>query len=133
VDCAALDRSSTLRRLVDRVGELDGTIYVVRPGGGNRVGSTLLGGLSHKVVASGSVRFLQIVIVSGFQAVAVPIVGHELRHAVEVLEDPGVRSEETVDALFDRIGWRTSSRTVETQAALDAGHAVARELKTKER
>jgi hypothetical protein len=33
------------------------------------------------------------------------------------------------DALFDRIGWHTSERTVETQAALDPGNAITSELK----
>ena len=59
---------------------------------------------------------------------AIATVGHELRHALEVLETSKAITEAEVDALFDRIGWQTSAHTVETQAALDAGNAIAREL-----
>ena len=59
----------------------------------------------------------------------VAIVGHELRHALEVLELSSARSEAEVEALYDHLGWRTSAHTVETQEALDAGTAISRELR----
>ena len=56
------------------------------------------------------------------------IVGHEMRHALEVLET-SASTEAEVEALYDRIGWPTSAHTVEAQAALDAQTTITRELR----
>jgi hypothetical protein len=50
----------------------------------------------------------------------------------EQLEPSEATNAADVDALFDT-GWHTSERTVEPQAAMDAGNAVAREMKTSKR
>jgi len=60
---------------------------------------------------------------------AIAIVGHELRHALEVLELSTACSEGEVDALFERLGWHAGVRAVETQAARDAGETIERELR----
>ena len=54
--------------------------------------------------------------------------GHELQHAIEVLEANDVTTEAAVDRLFERIGIRVSAGVMETHAALDVERAVAREL-----
>ena len=53
---------------------------------------------------------------------------HELQHAIEVLEATDVASEAAGGQLFERIGMHASAGVMETQAALDIGRAVAREL-----
>ena len=60
----------------------------------------------------------------------VEMLGHEMQHAVEVAEAGWVRNEEDMARLFIQIGRRTrvSHRRFETDAALEAGLAVRREL-----
>jgi hypothetical protein len=126
---AAASRSAVLKDLLERVERSDGQVYLTPPpptGPATR----LLGGLSHKVSAGGRYRVLFIVVSGKVDDAAIAIVGHELRHALEVLELSAAKTEAEVDALFDRLGWHTSERTIETQAALDAGNAIARELRS---
>jgi hypothetical protein len=75
-------------------------------------------------------RVRRIVVTGGLNDAAIAIGGHELRHALEVLEMSDATTESQVDALYTRIGWRTSGHTVETQAALAAGNGIAKELRT---
>lgn len=128
VASAAAGRSASLKDLLDRVERTDGLVFLTAPpvtGPATR----LLGGLSHRVSTAGRYRVLTIVVPGKVDDATIAIVAHELRHALEVLELSAATNEGDVDALFNRIGWHTSERTVETQAAMDAGNAVARELK----
>ena len=125
-------RSAVLHDLLERVQRADGLIYVTPPpptGAATR----LLGGFSHDVSVAGRYRVLLVFVSDKPSDQVVATVGHELRHALEVLELSNARTEAEVEALYDRIGWRTSGRTVETQAALDAGHAIERELRAAKR
>jgi hypothetical protein len=55
-------------------------------------------------------------------------IAHELRHALEVLSEPGVRSGFEMYQLYRRNhAW--SGEAFETKAAIDAGDAVHKELK----
>jgi hypothetical protein len=129
---AAGTRSMSLKDLLDRVERTNGLVYVAAPpisGPATR----LLGGLSHRVSAAGPYRVLTIVVSGKVDDATIATVGHELRHALELLELSAATNEADVDAFFNGIGWHTSERTVETQAAMDAGNAVARELKTSRR
>jgi hypothetical protein len=124
----AAGRSAILRDILERVERTDGLVYITQPpvvGPATR----LLGGLSHNVTVAGRFRVLRIFVSGKLDDSAMAIVGHELRHALEVLELSTACTEAEVDALFDRLGWRTAGHAVETQAALDAGYAVERELK----
>jgi len=124
---AAAGRSAVLKDLLERVQRTDGLVFLTPPpptGPATR----LLGGFSHKISAAGRYRVLRIVVSGKVDDASIAIVGHELRHALEVLELSAATTEADVDALFDRIGWHTSERTVETQAAIDAGTAIEREL-----
>jgi hypothetical protein len=125
----AAGRSAQLSDLIDRVSHTDGLVYVT-PLPTQGPASRLLGGFSHDISVAGPFRVLRIVLPSQYNDTAIAIAGHELRHALEVLEMSTARTEAEVEALYDRIGWRTSGRTVETQAALDAENAIARELRT---
>ena len=124
----AAGRSPTLSDLLQRAQRTDGFVYITPPPPAG-TGERLSGGLSHAVSVAGSHRILRIFVSGQPDDKSMAVVGHELRHALEVLEQSTAASEAEVDALFDRIGWRISERIVETQAALDAGDAVERELR----
>jgi hypothetical protein len=123
-----LKRSPTLRRIVDRIGELKGIVYIaeghyVQP----RSGRALTGALSHEVAMAGAHTVLRVTLAleSGDRPIAT--LAHELQHAVEVLESPA-RNEAAVDALFERIGSHEYYGIFETGAAIGVEHTVAREL-----
>jgi hypothetical protein len=59
----------------------------------------------------------------------IALVGHELRHALEVAESPEVRDEASLIALYERIGHsRTGAHHYDTVAAQAAGRKVKAEL-----
>lgn len=122
--------SATLRRLIDRIGELDGIVYViaavqVRPG----TNHVLLAALSHHVTVAGSTRILRITVGHNYGDRAVTTIAHELRHATEVLQDPAVRTGADVTALFERIGYKVYAGVLETKAAQESERTVAQELR----
>jgi hypothetical protein len=55
-------------------------------------------------------------------------IGHELRHAVEVLSDPGITSDAAALAFYRRHGVRLRG-VQETRVAIDTGHAVRNEVR----
>ena len=130
----SLERSATLREVVRRVGALQGRVYIrtvvsVMPGGPR----SLLGGLSHDVVTCGPYRLLHVTVRHGYDDKAVATIGHELQHAVEVLEHPEAGTQFEVDGLFLRIGEQVAARVVETRRALAVEAMVFRELRRAKR
>jgi hypothetical protein len=84
------------------------------------------------VTAAGGVRYLRVRIgcaVSGIRQVA--ILGHELRHAVEVADAPWVVDESTMAEEYRR-GFPsrgdTGGSAFESRAAIDAGERILRDL-----
>src|SRR5689334_6097678 len=57
----AIERSASLRMLVDRIGELKGIVYVTTPVNVTAK-ATLLGGFFHQVVSAGDTRILRIAV-----------------------------------------------------------------------
>jgi hypothetical protein len=97
----------------------------------------LRGCLLHEIHSAGNVRYLRIQIVPvGEPAELIPTVAHELRHALEVLEEPWIRNRFDLE-LFYR-SWNagafasnapgSSVRSYETYAAIDAETTVRSEL-----
>jgi hypothetical protein len=124
----AATRSATLNDLLQRVQRSNGLVYVTPPPvTGPAI--QLLGGFSHDISVAGPNRVIRIFVARKPDDAAMAIVGHELRHALEVLELSSATTEAEVEALYDHLGWRTSAHTVETQEALDAGNMIARELR----
>jgi hypothetical protein len=122
-------RSPTLAALVSRIEASDGLVYLIgmrcfRPQ--QRV--VLNGSLSHDVRVTGGYRLLKITVDPGRGDQTIATIGHELRHALEVLESPGAVDLASVDRLYTRIGFVTGTCVFETAAARDAQNAVAREL-----
>jgi hypothetical protein len=109
---------STLPRIVDRIGEPNGVMYIYIEKGYQiqpRTKHVLSGALSHDVAMAGSHVILRVTVVlaSGEDKPIVTLV-YELHHAVEVLESRAARNEAAVGALFNRIGLHAFSGIVET-------------------
>jgi len=123
----AARRSATFRRLVDTIDASDGLVYVDEGTCGHGVKACLTLG----VQVAGPHRLLRILIDprrkrSGCELMA--SIGHELKHAIEVLGEPGVRDFDAAYAFFERESPadRTKGR-FETQAAVRTGLQVDRE------
>ena len=126
-----LDASGTFRRLYER---LEGSDLIVHL----RRGTTVPAGSGYNqfITYAGSYRFLRITLnVDKVNDDAVALLGHELRHAVELAEEPAVDDGVEYQRMYDRIGYQSCSRAAprcyETHAAVNAGRDVMRELKKK--
>ena len=128
VDGAA-QRSSVIREWIDRLEELDVTVYVR-----GRVFPQLdLEGRIGLLSAAGGHRFLVIELACGRSEVSqMATLGHELFHAIEIAEEPSAVSAATLADLYSRIGIQTGDhtgrRTFETEAAAAAGLRARRQL-----
>jgi hypothetical protein len=125
---SGLERSKTFRQLVERVGCLQGIVYIeaqyyVRL----QTGIVLPGALAHTVTKAGPYRILRVLVGPHSGDRPIVVLAHELQHAVEVLESDAT-TETEIDELFERIGVRASTGSVETLAARKVERAVAREL-----
>lgn len=128
VDGAA-QRSSVIREWIDRLEELDVTVYVR----GRVFTRQDLDGRIGLLSAAGGHRFLIIELACGRPEVTqMATLGHELFHAIEIAEEPSVVSAATLADLYSRIGIQTGDhtgrRTFETEAAAAAGLRARRQL-----
>jgi hypothetical protein len=124
-----LEQSPTLRRVVDRVAELHGIVYVVTGVYASLRRTELRGTLSPRVAVAGETCVMRISLKRQYGPEGVATLAHELRHAIEVLEVPDARTERTIVRLFERIGSAVGDELYETQAALTTEAAVLRELR----
>ena len=121
-----VEHSPTFRERLAEVEATDGLVYVeAGTCGNNPVAACLV----PRLVLAGPSRLLRIFVdlrkVAGCRLVAT--IGHELQHAVEVLQDPTVRSGDAMYFLFARIG-PVSSGPFETNAARHTTRHVDREV-----
>lgn len=82
------------------------------------------------VAAAGKLRYLRVT-VNTWRAGewdAIPLLGHELQHALEVAGAADVRDLRTFERLYYRIGWRTGAGAFETELARTMGRRVQEEL-----
>ena len=118
-------QSPSFRRLIETVGNSDGIVHVEE----GQCGISIRACLQLWVGVAGPNRFLRIRISTrkapGCQLVA--SIGHELQHAIEVLGNPRIRDGLGMFRFFD-LGGRTSYGTYETDAALEVGMAIEREV-----
>ena len=120
----AATQSETFRGLVDQINHTDGMVYVAEGDCGSGVRACLL--LTMTVM--GPYRLLRI-LVDGRSADRdlMAFIGHELQHAVEVLNYRSVRSSSQMILLYKRI-CDVCGGSFETYAAVRAGNAVHDEL-----
>jgi hypothetical protein len=121
----ATERSTTFRGLVETINASDGIVYVNEGECGHGVRACLVA-----VSAAGPNRILWVKVdtrKADWDLMA--SVGHELCHAVEVLGNPTVTSNAALYFFYARIGHRGTKSSFETQAAVQAGHAVRTEVR----
>ena len=126
---SGLDRSSLLRDIVDKIDAGNVVVYLgLDP-------TMKKKGLAGRLVFNGSAgnyRYMRALLNPDMPAdQIIASIAHELHHVLEVIADPGVRSEDDLKKLYMRIG-RESRATLtsgwETEAAQQVGYDVRREL-----
>jgi hypothetical protein len=118
------ERSATFRRLVETINASDGIVYVEEGACGRGVSACLV-----TVKVAGPNRLLWVwVDTRKLDAALMGLIGHELRHTIEVLSDPMVTNGHALSNFYQRQGWRSAEGRFETQAAIEAGEAVRAEV-----
>ena len=121
----ATERSATFRGLVEVINASDGIVYVEQGDCGHGVRACLAA-----VAAAGSNRLLRVKVdTRKADWDLMGSIGHELQHVVEVLGDPSVTSSAAMYFFYTRKGRRGTTDAFETNAAVDAGHAVRTEVR----
>jgi hypothetical protein len=128
VDDAAR-RSPAIRGWIDRLGDLDVTVYV-RARAFTQID---LDGRVALLSVAGRHRYLIIELACGrSELTQMATLGHELFHAIEIAEEPAVVSAATLADLYSRIGRKTGDsrglQTFETEAAAAAGLRARQQL-----
>ena len=126
---AARARSILVREMLARLECTDTIVYV------EITASPQIPRARTKLVsASSGARFLRIGINAGItNPDLVPLLAHELQHAIEIAERDEVRDEAGVRRLFRQIGRGAGSDSFETDAALAVEQAVRLELRQRAR
>lgn len=123
----ATARSATFRHLVETIDASDGIVYVQT--GRGRCGVRAY--LALTVTMAGPNRVLRVVVDPRRERnELMAAIGHELRHAIEVLGDRAVTNDHAIYFFYHREG-RTGKERFETRAAKQAGDDVFRELSAR--
>jgi hypothetical protein len=121
-------RSPTLKAMVDRLEAGNVIVYVSL----SPVMRSYLAGKISWMSKAGGYRYLRAQISTDLNAdQMIATMAHELQHALEVSEDPGVTDQRSLAELYRRIGRQSRASVVsewETVAAQEAGVQVRREL-----
>ena len=120
----ASSRSATFAELVRTIERTDGIVYVEH--GVCRHGVRAC--LSLSIASGGGFRILRVLVAAAtdvFELMAT--IGHELRHAIEILTEPAVKTTEQAYLYYAREA-ATARGVFETAAAIQTGLAVERDL-----
>jgi hypothetical protein len=124
-----IERSATFRQLVHAIDSHDSYVYVKEGRCGAGAPACFAG-----VTAAGSTRFIWVKVdLRAADSEVISHIGHELRHALEVIEAPAVRDNSSAFFLYNRIGTHTVGSAIETNAAVAAGRRIRKELRDFER
>lgn len=96
----------------------DGRCQVLEPAGCIQVAAAAKGARYLRIAVKAKASMLQLV----------PILAHELQHAVEIAEAPEVVDAATMQNYFGRIGQRRTKGVYETTQAIDVAAEVLRQL-----
>ncbi|HEY6363022.1 MAG TPA: hypothetical protein VIX63_18075, partial [Vicinamibacterales bacterium] len=123
-------RSETFRSLVETIDASDGIVYVEEGRCARGVRACFVG-----VTDAGPNRLLHVVVdTRKAEWDLMGSIGHELRHTIEVLSDPRVRSSVQMHFFYAREGRPgTGEGTFETAAAVEAGQNVRKEVRNHQR
>jgi hypothetical protein len=126
------DDSPTFRAIVDRLAASDLIVYVSR---GRLYGPTAAS--TQLLSATGGYRYVRVTLeLNPDTDVGVAMLGHELRHVLELADAPWVVDEGAVVSLYREIGYSSCTRPTpcyDTQQAVDAGRRVLAELRHMDR
>jgi hypothetical protein len=119
-------RSVTFGDLIAAVNATDVIVYIQRV---DRLAPTVAGQLMIVPVPNAQ-RYLRIQVLSHLSPEeTIALIGHELRHALEIAAAPDVRDQNGLIELYERIGERGGMvHSFDTRAAQNTGHRVRREL-----
>lgn len=124
-----IERSATFRGLVRAIDSSDSYVYVKKGSCGPSVRACLVA-----VASAESARFVWLKVdLRTADAELISRMGHELRHALEVIEEPTVRDNGSMFFLYKRIGTHMAGSTIETRAAMTAGRRIRKEVRDFER
>jgi hypothetical protein len=124
-----VERSTTFRELVRAIDSTDSYVYVKNGSCGSSVRACLV-----SVTSAGPARLVWVhVDMRTVDTELISLVGHELRHALEVIEEPAVRDNDSMFFLYKRIGAHAAGSTIETRAALVTAGRIRKELRDFER
>ena len=125
-------RSVLLQSLIDRVESSDVVVYL-------RCDRQLRRGVSGRLSYVGTLGKLRYVLVRvGYlddRRRQIALVGHELRHAVEVVETPEIVDSASLQAAYERIGFVNRAASLagvlsfESDQAVQAGEDIFRQLR----
>lgn len=121
----AARRSPTIARLLRIIDQSDAVVYVDLRFEVRGEGATTL------FAVSPYCRFIRVTIaktVTGYRRIE--MLGHELQHAVEIIQAPDVRDSAGMRRLFGKIGWMLGDLTFESDGAITTEREVRRELRT---
>lgn len=125
----ATEQSPTFRGLIAAIDASDGIVYLEEGRCGHGVRACLAA-----VTPAGANRVLRIRVGKYPSALSLmTVIGHEVRHAIEVLSNPDIRSTEAMQQFYLRQGSRGPGGAIETQAAIAAGDTVRAELRDHQR
>jgi hypothetical protein len=122
----ASERSKTFRGLLETINASDGIVYVEEGTCGHGVRACFA-----TVTVAGPNRLLWLKVdTRKADRDLMGIIGHELRHTIEVLSNPTVTNQFTMYYFYSRLGQaRSDGRAFETDAAIEAGEAVRAEVR----
>jgi len=119
-------KSPTFARLVTRIERSDLIVYV------DLVPQMPAGVEGHLMMLprSHDIRYVRIEIgIQGSEADTIALLGHELEHATELADAPGVIDLDGFVALYERIGLRSGWHQYETAAAQETARQVRSEIR----
>ena len=122
----AVEQSPTFRHLVSAINCTDGIVYVHY----GTCGRNVLACLPLAVTQAGANRILHIKVDrrrKGHHLMVV--IGHELRHAIELLSEPTVIDRHTAYNFYQRLARTTAGYSFETEAAIQTALNVDKELR----
>jgi hypothetical protein len=120
-----IEKSPTFREVVTTINKTNGLVYLYE----GRCARTFKACLLLQIQSAGPNRLLRIQVDTRERSDVVVIgsIGHELRHAFEILEDPRVTTPEHMVGVWFR-GLKFSNERFETNEAIEIGIRIREEL-----
>jgi hypothetical protein len=128
---AGIEHSPTFRDLVNQLESSDVVVYVSF----KTFDESSLAGRIQFVGSAGGRRYLQIFVAPLPDLACIAILGHELRHAVEIAAAHSVVDAASLARCYARIGFRVAPHAdwFDTQDAVECGRRVLRETMSRTR